>query len=105
MEEAVVRARIRVSGGTHVDLLSLRDRLAATPEFHDRVTFELPGAQPGEKGGMATVVLVTLSPGGPSALVGAVAEWLDGRESDVAVEITAPDGAVTEVVPTRPARG
>jgi hypothetical protein len=98
----VVRARLRVSGGTHVDLLSLRDRLAETPEFHGRVTFELPGAQPGEKGGIATVVLVALGSGGAPALVGAVASWLDRQESDVSVEITAPDGVVTEVVPTRP---
>ena len=100
-----MRARLRISGGAHVDLLSLRDRLAETPEFHDRVTFELPGAQPGEKGGIATVVLVALGPGGPPALVGAVADWLDRRESDVAVEIITPDGVVTEVVRTRPGQG
>lgn len=90
-----MRARIRIAGGSHSDLLSLRDRLAAAPEFHDRVTFELPGARPGEKGGIATVVLVALGPGGMPALTGAVSGWLEGRESELGVEITAPDGVVT----------
>jgi hypothetical protein len=92
-----VRARLRLSGGTHLDLLALRDWLAAVPEFHDRVTFDLPGARPGEKGGIATVVLVALGPGGASALACAVSAWLEGRESEVGVEITAPDGVVTEL--------
>jgi hypothetical protein len=92
-----VRTRLRVSGGTHADLLSLRDWLAVVPEFHDRVTFDLPGARPGEKGGIATVVLVALGPGGPPALAEAVSGWLERRESEVGVEITAPDGTVTEL--------
>lgn len=92
-----MRARLRVSGGTHLDLLSLRDWLAAVPEFHDRVTFELPGARPGEKGGIATVVLVALGPGGTPLLAGAVSGWLERRESELGVEITAPDGVVTEL--------
>ena len=96
-----MRARLQVAGGTHVDLLALRDWLAGTPEFHERVTFELPGARPGEKGGLATVVLVSLGAGGASVLAGSVSAWLDRREAEVTVLITAPDGGTTELTPTR----
>jgi hypothetical protein len=92
-----VRARLRLSGGTHADLLSLRDWLAAVPEFHDRVTFELPGARPGERGGIATVVLVALGQGGPPVLTGAVSGWLERRGPGLGVEITGPAGDVTEL--------
>jgi membrane-associated two-gene conflict system component 1 (EACC1) len=43
------------------------------------------------------VVLVALGPGGASALACAVSEWLEGWGSEVGVEITAPDGVVTEL--------
>ena len=92
-----MRARIQVAGGTHGDLLALRDWLAGTPEFHDRVTFELPGAQPGEKGGLATVVLVSLGAGGTSPLAESVSAWLDRRDAEVTVLLTAPDGGTAEL--------
>ncbi len=51
---------------------------------------------------MATVLLVVQGPGGAPALTDAVSAWLDRRERDVAVEITAPDGGVTEITASRP---
>lgn len=41
------------------------------------------------------MVLVALGPSGASALARAVSAWLEGWESEVGVEITAPDGVVT----------
>jgi hypothetical protein len=93
-----VQARLQVVGGTHADLVALREWLAREPAFRGKVGVEEPIVDRDTMGGLAEILVVGVGAGGTlTVLAGSVSVWLEQRRSDISIEVTNPDGSTAKI--------